>query len=341
MDRLGVNWYLNFKEDMSRVPEGYNKLPRITRIFPADLMSREEVASMVQSAPAGSYWYVGSEMNRRGITGNTFADVFRYYYDTIREFDPSARFTGPSILNWDFTCLGCEREDFPTWFCEGVLLEGYLCGKVWLKDFIISYESKYGEKVPVDVWAIDAYPIDWRNTPNNSTTPSLLPRYEVKNKKVRHSQIVIEQLEGMRLYLDARGYADTPIWITEVAIHLAYDGWDFVSFSPRILRPDCQDYPEADCEYHWDLMAQYLDSVLDWLEENSIAKGIGKWFFFVTWQDIANHIEEDGYMGIIFFDGPEQGAAMNCLGEIYRARSLGLPQPACDDDGRPVWNSQP
>ena len=44
----------------------------------------------------------------------------------------------------------------------------------------------------------------------------------------------------------------------------------------------------------------------------------------------------DGYMGIIFFDGPGKGSSLNCLGETYRARALGLPKVKCDASGNTV-----
>lgn len=67
---------------------------------------------------------------------------------------------------------------------------------------------------------------------------------------------------------------------------------------------------------------------------------IERWFFFITWKDIVN-VGLDGYMGIVLFDGPEQGAALNCLGEAYRAQALQyLPEPpprlACNEFGSTV-----
>ena len=69
-------------------------------------------------------------------------------------------------------------------------------------------------------------------------------------------------------------------------------------------------------------MSNYFNEVLDWLEANAAAKKIERWFFFTTWKDIVN-VGGDGYMGIIFFDGPGQGAFLNCLGETYRSRFPG------------------
>lgn len=159
-------------------------------------------------------------------------------------------------------------------------LPGYQRGEVWFKELIGAYETKFGEKPPVDVWAIDIYPIDWINTPNSA----------------EHASIAIDQLRGMRQYLDTvPEYADTPIWITEIAVHVGYDGWKYDPF-PRLA-------PVG--KYHWDKMSEYLTAVLDWLEANGDSNKIEKWFFMITWADIVD--DPDDYIGIIFFDGGQSG----------------------------------
>lgn len=76
--------------------------------------------------------------------------------------------------------------------------------------------------------------------------------------------------------------------------------------------------------------------VLDWLEANASANKVDKWFFFTTWRDIVN-VASDGYMGIIFFDGPGQTASRNCLGDLYRSRALvGQAHLKCDANGNTV-----
>ena len=82
-------------------------------------------------------------------------------------------------------------------------------------------------------------------------------------------------------------------------------------------------------------MSDYLNRVLDWLDANADEKKIERWFFFITHQDIIK-VAPDGFMGIIFFDGPEQGAPLTCLGEAYRARSLGSQRMACTRDGEAI-----
>lgn len=332
LSRLGVKWYLDFTPEASTVPDGASKVPFIpvpttpdvwnsgwaetiesrtdAEIAARGFLTRAQVRQRALAAP-GSYWYIFGEANRYSyITGTRFAPVFHYFASQIKLADPSARIIGTSVLNWDFTCVGCG---------------GYYFGRDWLEDFIQAYEARYGEKPPVDVWAIDVYPIDWSNTPNND--PARPAFYQSKGGSFQHWEIAVMQVQGMREYLDGiPAYQDTPIWITEIAIHVGYDGWEWEHFPDKLA-------PVG--EYHWDRMSDYLIAVLDWLEDNASAYRVGKWFFFITWKDIVE-VGPDGYMGIVFFDGPEEGADLNCLGNVYRARSLDGPRVRCDADGNTV-----
>ena len=332
-----MNWYLNFDSDTSRIPSGANKVPFLQ--VPTDpavwtsgnaaaiesLTDQErdalgfftsgELSQMAQDAP-GSYWYIFGEANRYFdvdtgeiyMTGTRFAPVFHYYYTWIKKGDPDAMIIGTSILNWDYTCIGCGGL-VPC--VDTVLLPGYQCGEKWLKEFIEAYKSMYEERPPVDVWAIDAYPLDWDRTPNSDM----------------HAQIVIDQLLGMREYLNSvPEYVNTPIWITEIAVHVGYG--DFGSDNGNL-------FPIGD--YHWDKMSDYMVAVLEWLDDNAADNMIDKWFFFITWIDIVE-IGPDGYMGIIFFENPQEGSPRNCLGDTYRSWALQyLAQPPakvrCDAQG--------
>ena len=175
LGELGVDWYLDFTHDMSQVPGGANKVPFIQvpqdpdvwlevgndeaplttdEIEALGFLSPSEIRKMARGSP-GSYWYVFGEANRYGyMTGARFAPIFHYFATQIKLADPTAKIIGTSILNWDFTCIGCA---------------GYQSGESWLTDFIGAYETRFGRKPTVDAWAIDVYPIDWINTPNNDS----------------------------------------------------------------------------------------------------------------------------------------------------------------------------
>ena len=44
----------------------------------------------------------------------------------------------------------------------------------------------------------------------------------------------------------------------------------------------------------------------------------------------------DPYMGYVFFNESGQGTSRNCLGDLYRARSLGEDRVKCDANGNTV-----
>ena len=68
----------------------------------------EATINHVVAVAPGYYWYIFGEANRYGfITPDRFAPVFHYYAGAIIAADPTAKIVGTSILNWDFTCLGC------------------------------------------------------------------------------------------------------------------------------------------------------------------------------------------------------------------------------------------
>lgn len=85
----------------------------------------------------------------------------------------------------------------------------------WLTEFIYRYMTlTNGELLPVDVWTIDVSPIDFRNIPNND--PDRLVDYG--GEVVLHSAVETSQIEKFRAFLDANGYVDPPIWITDITI---------------------------------------------------------------------------------------------------------------------------
>ena len=304
---------------MDDVPAGHEKLLYISSM-PGP--SQQQIQSIVQQAP-GAVWYILGEPNRQWTVSQVLSGLHDLY-ETIKAADPTAKITSPSILNWDFTCIGCG---------------GYTRGDVWLNDFINTYETQYGEKPPIDVWAIDTYPIDWENTPNNSPSKPALYNGEF----VPHWYIVTQQLEGLRQYLDTLGeYGNKPIWITEVAVHWGYLDWTWVF---KETGADCNSQPAQvkinECRldptgnYHPHLMSDYPINVLNWLDDqgNAASLNIEKWFFFITWADL---VTPNDYTGITFFDGRDQGAPLNCLGSAYRARAFDEPRVKCDASGNTI-----
>ena len=323
LNELGVQWYLDFGAQLDNVPVGHFKLAHIppsikietwdaaagieslsdAQLASLGVHTRAQLAQLAQTNP-GTLWYIMGEPNRFShITSSRFATMYHYYYTALKDADPTAKVMGPAILNWSFICFGCPGyQSGQSWIAGTIdLTTGLRAG-----GFIDAYNSRYGTNPPVDVWAIDVYPLDWNNTPNSGD----------------HVPLAMEQIQKFRDYLDTYPeYVDTPMWLPEIGIHWGYDGWDYDPF-PNLV-------PVGN--YHWDKMSDYLNGVLDWLMANSEAQRIEKWFFLAAWENLE---DPDDYAGITMFDSLSAEASLTCLGQIYRNRTLGIePGGKCDPNG--------
>lgn len=287
--------------------------------------SSTRIQNLVSQSP-GIAWMLMGEVNKRStlvegegiIGGDLFAAVYHYYYNQIKAADPTAIVLGPAVLNWDFTCLGCQGT--------GSIGGGYARGVAWMTAFINAYQAKYGTLPPVDVWPIQVYPLDWDNLPNGDTDPANYPNDYTVGQLRPHWRLAAGQVEHFRTYLDANGYSDTPIWITETAIHSGFDGWSPIGGG--LTAPTGA--------YHSEFIGDYLSNLIGWLEQNHAALDIDRWFFFTSYWELGTP-KVDGYQGISFFNTPDSGTAQRtCMGDIYKAASLGEPALTCNAAGQAV-----
>lgn len=290
---LGVDTYIDYTADPATVPAGYTKVPFVSG-RPGDRLPADTVTAYAQGAP-GAVWYIGGELNVRYISGADYVAEFNYYAGLIKAADPTAKLMSASILNWDFTCTGCGDPNYPK-------------GEVWLRDFVETYQSTYaGVLPPVDIWAIDAYPLTWDSLP------------------MIRSDIVIDQIAGLRDYLDELLLFTAPIWVTEIASHWAYDAVVPVSGGhaslPNVGEPGGYDW---DDDYQWAVMETYVSTIVDWLRTTGADKHVEKWFFNRDYVNVRNAEIGDPYAGLYFFEGLEVGAPLNRTGRLYRdyAKSL-------------------
>ena len=129
-------------------------------------------------------------------------------------------------------------------------------------------------------------------------------------------RISIEQLAGMRDYLDAiPEHRDKPMWVTELGLHWGWDAWDW-EVEGCVTPSPSGTYQTAE-------VIEYLGRVYDWLEANSGPGGFERWVTFVTWRDIYR-CSNDAYAGLSLFDDPAPGAALTEVGEYFRDRVYGV-----------------
>jgi len=289
LDALGAKWFMGSGRDLSGVPPGHEKVLYVWHSAGVAPMTKAEIQAVAQQAP-GLIWYVGGEPNV-GNSDPDMVETLHYYYTEIKAADPSARITSPSILNWEYTCLRRSAGIPEHHWCEWDY-----SGHEWVDWFRSTYLEEYGTEPPVDIWAIDVYPLDWAHLP---TVDATMP---------------IEQVQGYRDYLSAiPEHADKPIIVTEFSLHW---GWDNAI---RYLLPGCDTWSPAGT-YQTSRVINYLDTVFTWLEDNAVSKNIERWFLFTTYADI-HHCRHDAYAGLSLFDGPDPGAALTDVGRWYVERS--------------------
>ena len=263
-------------------------------------MSLAGIQAVAQQSP-GAVWYILGEPNRfhqyDGRNDGTLpegldeiisvVDQLHTLYTTIKQVDPTAKITSPSALNWDFTCTNCG---------------GYESGHSWMDKFYTQYVSRHGLP-PIDIWAIDIYPLDWANIPTVNAS------------------IAVQQVQDMRAYFNnIPAQANKPIWITELSMLW---GWENLLYNqPGCLRNGV-DYPKPAGTYRTDLVLNYMRTVFDWLETNSAPLNIQRWFQFWTYEDITI-CNEGAYAGISLFTGPQTGAPLSATGNYFRNRVLNL-----------------
>ena len=124
---------------------------------------------------------------------------------------------------------------------------------------------------------------------------------------------MMDQVDALRTYLDSiPGQAGKPIWINELSLHWGLDEmhWGVTG---------CGSTPQPSGQYRGDKMLEYMERMFDYFEQNSVAKNIEKWFFFITYYDVAqcNH---EAYAGISLYTSGSTGASRSAMGDYFRQR---------------------
>jgi hypothetical protein len=252
-----VTDYIDYSFTTDNIPEGKRKILYVNTVNPV----QESTIQASATAAPGSVWYVLGEPNGRGIPVESVLAGLHDTYQVIKDADPTALITSPSILNFNFTCIGCG---------------GFQSGAEWIAIFRDQYLSTYGEEPPIDIWAIDAFPIIW---PVDGDVEAAFPN--------TRSDIVIAQIAEYREWIDSIEASEgKPIWITEFGLHWGFSDW--VPDSPGCPGP----LPAG--EYETDAVRQYLSEVYTWLEENSDALNIERWFTFSSYRDIDSCQADSG-----------------------------------------------
>jgi len=276
LSQLGFPRFIDYTSvPVSGVPVG-NQVIFISTVNP---VATSQITQAAADFPSGSTWYVIGEPNARGASVGSVLAGLHDTYELILSLDSTAVITSPSILNYSYTCANT---------CGG-----YPTGASWIEDFTTDYMLVYGQAPPVDIWAIDVFPIAW----GTEHFPTV------------NSAIVIDQLTELRAFLNGLpAEANKPIWVTEFGLHWGYADWTFTN-------PDCNAaYPAG--AYQTESVKQYLREVYQWLDANSVSSNIEAWFTFSTHRDLTACFPDGGY-GMTLFDKSGSNYLLSEIGDFY------------------------
>ncbi len=273
--------FIDYSHNPNNVPEDTRKVLYLNTVNPVQI---EAIKQAAKQAP-GSVWYILGEPNVAPISVEDILVGLHDTYAAIKSADPTALITSPSILNFSFTCINCG---------------GYLHGATWITNFVFDYVELFGEEPPIDIWAIDVFPIVWPG--GRLSSADAFPTVR--------DDIVKAQVEEYREFIDSRESSrGAPIWITEFGLHWGFEDW-------RYGVEGCGNQPTPVGEYLTDQVQDYLVRTYTWLEEQSGPLNIERWFTFSSHRDISVCHGDSGN-GLSLLDGPGADAGLTEIGEFY------------------------
>jgi len=174
------------------------------------LTPREDIDRALAANP-GATWLLGNEPDvvvQDNTTPQRYAELYHELYMYIKERDPEARIAIAGVSQ-------------PT-----PLRRAYL-------DIVLdTYEEKYGQPMPIDVWNVHAFILreeegEWGIGIPPGMDDDLAMHYEISDHD--NLEIFVQNLTDFREWMAQRGYGDRPLLVSEFGFLMPYD----YGFSPE------------------------------------------------------------------------------------------------------------
>lgn len=216
--QLGIGWYLDYGAGLpNNHPNELDFVPviRLSQNSAGDF-SYSPSGAALQSAIAsnlGADWLIGNEPDRRGSSQDNmepapYAAAYHELYYLIKAADPTAHIFAGTIVQ-------------PT----PIRLQ-------YLDHVLASYIEQFGQPMPVDGWSIHAFilnEVSCAYDPGNCWGAEIPPGIHAPYGEVLtiedndRMDLFIERIERFRYWMKDRGYADTPLYLTEYGILMPPD----------------------------------------------------------------------------------------------------------------------
>ncbi len=197
--RLGAGWYIDWSA--TRRPRylqpDHWQMVRVA----ADCSSlTPEGAARLALRYPGRVWIIGNEPDviwQDDVTPERYAQVYHDFYHALKAMDPQAK-----------VAVGGVSQSTP------LRLE-------YLDRALRAYESRYGSRMPVDIWTVHGFVLrEQRGSWGVDIPPGLDADQGQLYEVADHGRMDLleDHLRAFRAWMERRGYRDVPLAVTEFGI---------------------------------------------------------------------------------------------------------------------------
>ena len=252
---LPIGTYLDWHFNSAPVEPPGITYWQMVRLTEAGLVeSWDALADAVRARP-GSVWIVGNEPDvtwQDNVTASRYAELYHAVYTAIKGLDATAQIASAGV-----------SQSTPL-------------RRAYLDAVLDTYQARYGEKMPVDIWTVHAFTLrEQANSWGVGIPPGMNNTQGELYEIVDHDNMDYfrQNLLDFRAWMAARGYRDRPLAVTEFGILLPND----YGFPPEAV-------------------AAYLTRTFDFLltaanETGYPADGnrLAQWWFWYSIEDLPSY----------------------------------------------------
>lgn len=308
LQALGVGWYLNWGAASDPPhPNGaaFAQTLRINRGMPT--LNEAQVRALARANP-GALWLIGNEPDCVWMDNTRPADYAQAYhtlYHWIKSEDPWARVGFGGVV-------------------QATPLRMLYLERVWQ-----AYLSRYGEPMPVDVWAVHGFILREASTgwgagipPGLESYAYLGSRYDIRDHD--NMGYFVEQIVRFRQWMADHGQRERPLLVPEYGILMWSD----------ILDEDGQDFSDdrviAFMYATFDFFRTAADPNLGYPADDNHLVQAWAWYSLDDNRYQGGQVIGEGYNGDLFAGATTK--SLTALGRAYRDYVQSLPSvPAYTD----------
>ncbi|MFW6183086.1 MAG: CARDB domain-containing protein [Chloroflexota bacterium] len=273
LDDLKVGWYLNFGRTAPAAPNNAEYVPvisvkqdrdsqgaRLQTYTTEPPLTESGLGALVDSNPGG-LWIVGNEVDRVGIQGDTYPEVYATAYHDVYHFikdrDPSAQVSNSALVQ-------------------------VTPGRLQYMDLMWdAYLEQYGAPMPVDVWNMHLYILPEKDANGEGTgahialgtdpdlailssgnDPDLCPREDVYCYAEHDDMDIFEQqVRDMRRWMQEKGQRNKPLIISEFS-----QLYVFVDYDDPVNPTQCYVQDEYGNCFTQERVSNFLNNSFTYLE---------------------------------------------------------------------------